>query len=366
MKIIHCADVHLDSKMTAHLPPEEAGKRRRELLHTFRRMLEFAAQNEVAAIIIAGDLFDGDSVSVLAKNTVYEGITSYPDIDFYYLRGNHDASSFLNGLSHIPANLKLFGQEWTYYTANAGGAGNIVISGLELTEQNLRRRYEDLTLDSRCFNIVVLHGQIGSGSQVETINLKELQHKGIDYLALGHIHAYQMGRLDARASYCYSGCLEARGFDECGQHGFVLLEIDERTGQYQQSFVPAAARCFHQLSVDISDCRSSGEIAGKIERLLREESFAAGDMMKLILTGRQEIGAEKDIDMLTQQFRDCFYFFKIYDQTAWQVDYQHYQAEASLKGEFVRLLQRQEDLSEADKAEIIQCGLSALNGEVMA
>lgn len=365
MKIIHCADVHLDSKMTAHLPPEKAGQRRRELLHTFRRMLEFAAQNEVAAVIIAGDLFDGDRISALAKNTVYEGITAYPHIDFYYLRGNHDASSFLNELTDIPPNLKLFGQEWTYYTADAGGAGNIVISGLELTEQNLHRRYEDLTLDSRCFNIVVLHGQIGSGGQAESIHLKALQNKGIDYLALGHIHSYQMEKLDARASYCYSGCLEARGFDECGEHGFVLLEIDGQTRQYRHTFVPAAARRFHEIFVDISACRSSGEIAGRIEGLLQAQAFAPGDMMKLILTGRQEIGAEKDVEMLTQQFRDRFYFFKIYDQAGWQVDYRRYETEPTLKGEFVRLLQRQENLDEAEKAEIIQYGLSALNGEVM-
>lgn len=365
MKIIHCADVHLDSKMTAHLPPEQAGQRRRELLHTFRRMLEFAAQNEVGAVIIAGDLFDGDRISALAKNTVYEGITAYPQIDFYYLRGNHDAFSFLNELTELPPNLKLFGSDWTYYTANAGGAGNLVIGGLELTDQNLHRRYEDLTLDSRCFNIVVLHGQIGSSGQTESISLKALQHKGIDYLALGHLHAYQKEKLDERGSYCYSGCLEARGFDECGEHGFVLLEIDEQTRQYRHTFVPAARRRFHELTVDISTCYSSSEIAGKIERLLQEKAFAADDMLKLILTGRQEIGAEKDVEMLSQQFRNRFYFFKIYDQARWQVDYRRYEKEPTLKGEFVRLLQRQEGLTEEEKAEMIQYGLQALSGEVM-
>ena len=34
MKLIHCADLHLDSRMESGLPPEKARERRMELLHT--------------------------------------------------------------------------------------------------------------------------------------------------------------------------------------------------------------------------------------------------------------------------------------------------------------------------------------------
>ena len=47
------------------------------------------------------------------------------------------------------------------------------------------------------------------------------------------------------------------------------------------------------------------------------------------------------------------------------MDYRRYETEPTLKGEFVRLLQRQENLDEAEKAEMIQYGLSALSGEVI-
>ena len=36
MKIIHCADIHLDSKMSANLTKEKARERKTELLTTFR------------------------------------------------------------------------------------------------------------------------------------------------------------------------------------------------------------------------------------------------------------------------------------------------------------------------------------------
>ena len=58
MKIIHCADVHLDSRMLRHLSKEQAKERRNEILNTFGQMVTYAAKNDVAAIIIAGDLFE--------------------------------------------------------------------------------------------------------------------------------------------------------------------------------------------------------------------------------------------------------------------------------------------------------------------
>ena len=90
---------------------------------------------------------------------------------------------------------------------------------------------EFFNFNSNNFNIVVLHGQEANYSdkkdKAEIINLKELKNKNIDYLALGHIHKYKLEKLDNRGIYCYSGCLEGRGFDECGDKGFVLLEIEE-------------------------------------------------------------------------------------------------------------------------------------------
>ena len=77
-----------------------------------------------------------------------------------------------------------------------------------------------------------MHGQesdTDAKDKAEIINLKQLKNKNIDYLALGHIHTYKQSKLDNRGTYCYSGCLEGRGFDECGEKGFVLLNIEDVT-----------------------------------------------------------------------------------------------------------------------------------------
>lgn len=88
--------------------------------------------------------------------------------------------------------------------------------------------YGELNPDPTRVNIVVLHGQVAEykpKNDAPEISLPKLTNKNIDYIALGHIHDFKIEKLDSRCSWCYSGCLEGRGFDECGKKGFVLLDI---------------------------------------------------------------------------------------------------------------------------------------------
>ena len=86
MKIIHCADLHLDSKMTANLSKEQAKERKMEILRTFSRMVEYAKNNQVSVIIIAGDLFDTRTVSATARNLVRDVIIQNSDILSFLMR----------------------------------------------------------------------------------------------------------------------------------------------------------------------------------------------------------------------------------------------------------------------------------------
>ena len=70
MKIIHCSDLHLDSKMERKLSLTKSSERRNELLNNFQRLISFAKENDVKAILISGDLFDSNSARVSTKNVL--------------------------------------------------------------------------------------------------------------------------------------------------------------------------------------------------------------------------------------------------------------------------------------------------------
>ena len=74
MKFIHCADIHLDSKMETNLSSQKAKERKKEILNTFERMVAYAVENNVKGIIIAGDMFDTARITNLTKTRVLNTI----------------------------------------------------------------------------------------------------------------------------------------------------------------------------------------------------------------------------------------------------------------------------------------------------
>lgn len=366
MKIIHCADLHLDSKLTANLSKEKAKERRAELLQTFIDMVEYADKNNVTAIIIAGDLFDVRNISVTARKTVAGAIINHSHIDFYYLRGNHDADGFLGMLEEIPKNLKLFGDSLISYTLSEGTYSNVVITGAELSEKNTNTIYSSLILENDKINIVVLHGQEAvykAKDKAEVINISALKNKGIDYLALGHIHSHKEDRLDNRGIYCYSGCLEGRGFDECGQCGFMFLDIDCENKNISHSFIPFARRTLYTINTDVSGCLTSMDILRRVRDRLDEGAYSAESLVKVVLCGSVDVECEKNTEFIRKQLENRFYFVKVYDETCLAVDYNAFALDASLKGEFIRTVMSEENMDEERKAEVIRYGIQALAGE---
>ena len=218
----------------------------------------------------------------------------------------------------------------------------------------------NLILDQADFNIVTLHGQetnyVGQ-DRTQIINLPDFKNKNIDYLALGHIHGYRSDRLDDRGIYCYPGCPEGRGFGDSGSKGFVLLDIDEETKELSYDFIEFAKRRLYEIEVEISEdmntTRIIGEIRAKIKGIRRE------DLLKVILTGTVAMDFDIDAERIQQVFAPEYYYFAISNRTKTRIDYDSFANDRSLKGEFVRLMQKSE-MDEEERANIIELGMKAI------
>jgi len=350
MKLIHCADLHLDSPLEANLPSEKVRQRRTELLNSFAKLVRLADEGGVSAILIAGDLFDSDHITKKTEKYVMDLITSHPDLYFFYLAGNHDRGNRLFDTEEKPKNLCTFGDGWQTYRF-----GEVTITGSERPDP------DTLVLGEDDLNIVMMHGQerAGRGAAGEdVIRFAKLKNKNVDYLALGHLHDYRTAAIDARCTACYSGCLEGRGFDECGQKGYVLLQIEN--GKLHHSFVPMSRRVLHTVECDVGGLTSQLALEERVMEAV--ESIPASDLVKVVLVGQAPAEAERDLAHLSEVLSERFYFAKIYDHTRLLILPESYRNDISLKGEFVRRVMAS-GLSEAEKERVIACGFRALMGE---
>ncbi|MBO5737157.1 MAG: DNA repair exonuclease [Clostridia bacterium] len=349
-KFIHCADIHLGSKMESKLTKEKAEERRTEVRNTFHRMVQYAKAEGVRAILLSGDVFDSDRPLKRDKVFFYDVVKGNPEIDFLYLRGNHDGKESYTeeGLS----NLKTFSSEWTGYDYDG-----VHICGLEIVRENAQSFYSTLKLDKDRKNIVMLHGQVESSTGVDKVHVGKLADKNIDYLALGHIHSYSENKLDDRGRYAFSGCLEGRGFDELGSKGFVLLEVDDVV---KSTFVPFAQRTIHEFMVDVTDSKNNYEAYQAVKKQVK---INAADLYRIQLIGEiayEDETLEGDVENLLNL--EC-YFASVKNHTARKIDPAAYEGDASLRGEFVRTVLAKTDIDDARKREIITLGLKVLAGQ---
>ena len=357
MKIIHCADLHLDAKLSTNFDEKQRKQRNAELLHTFERMVDFAVKNGVGAVLIAGDMFDRKTVSKIVRDTVFNCIEKAENKEFYYVRGIHDENF---EAVELPRNMHVFTDEWTSFDLGE----NITLSGSELTKNNCGYILSSIRNSPDCFNIVMLHGaatEITDKEDCLNINLKELRDKYIDYAALGHIHAPRWEKLDDRGIYCYSGCLEGRGFDECGERGFMLLDIDSSAHTFSHEFVPFAHRRLYEVCADVTDCKNNYDVLKKIEEAT--VGLADENLVKIVLQGKIDVALTLDEDfLLTGEALSRFYLAQVKSEYTRKVDYSVFEHDKSLKGEFVRSVNGAE-LTDEEKAEIIGLGIRLLSGE---
>lgn len=350
MKLIHCADLHLDSPLETNLSAEQARERKNEILSTFAKLVRLASAGGVSAILIAGDLFDSNHISRKTEKYVLDLIRTHPELYFFYLSGNHDRGNALHQAEDKPENLCLFEDGWRSYAF-----GEVTVTGSEKPEP------DTLRLNPNHLNIVLMHGQERAGKGAfgeDVIRFSALKKKNIDYLALGHLHEYRTAKIDERCTACYSGCLEGRGFDECGPKGYVLLET--QNNRITHRFVPLARRTLHTAECDITDFSSQLDLENKVLDAVRE--IPSSDLVKVVLRGQVPAEVQKDLSHLNTVLSERFYFAKISDQSRLLIHPQSYCNDISLKGEFVRRVMASK-LSEEEKERIIACGFGALAGE---
>ena len=403
VKLIHTADLHLDSAFRSRFTKEEAENRRQKQLMAWKELLSFAVEKRVQGILIAGDLFDSPVVSHGTMDFFLSTISEHPEISFFYLRGNHDTENTFRYQENLPKNLFLFSEKGKKYRLNdrlllAGveygtkdisfgenegatqgvgqaaeqGVGQENVHGAEALRKSESESEEEskfLKLKEEDCNILLLHGALYQGSAKgdavqgeEGIFLKNLEKLPLSYIALGHIHKGGEGKLNNGALWAYPGCLQGRGFDEEGERGFLYLKVEEEKKEIRKEFIPIKQGEFRILEIELLEDEGTLACLKKIEVEMEKAGIAKEDSLRIILKGKKGLEQERNLRYLQLQLQDSVFFLEIRDECELSWNREEAMKEKSLKGEFLRVLAAADNLSKEEQEEIIALGMGLLQG----
>ena len=227
---LHAADIHLDSPLTGLSRYEgvPADLVRRAPRAAFDQLIQTAIERQVAFVVIAGDLYDGDWKD--AGTGLYfaaaMGRLDRAGIPLYLLKGNHDAASEISRQLPAPANVHSFSDRkaQTHLIPHLG----VALHGRGFAErsaaENLAQTYPDPVAGA--FNIGVLHTSLAGHAEHETYapcTAQELAARGYHYWALGHVHEHRV--IGENPHIVFPGNLQGRHIREDGPRGAVLVHV---------------------------------------------------------------------------------------------------------------------------------------------
>lgn len=353
MKLLHAADLHLDAPFAA-LTAEQAARRRAEGRDLLRRLCQVAKEEQVDLVLLSGDLFDGERVYRETLHALRESLASLT-MPVFLAPGNHDPYNHHSPYAALdwPANVHLFHTE---------EVTSVEVPGLSCTVHGTAflhaTEHEDRWVGFRAptdgrIHIGVAHGEVTSaGSAYHPISLDTIAASGLDYLALGHVHTCSGIQHAGATAWAYPGCPEGHGFDETGDKGCLLVEVE--TGRAEARFIPLGRRRYLVLEADVTG-RSALDAA-------REALSAATaeDCVKLRLVGQSDLPCP--LERLERELGGLVYALRLTDSTRPRTGLWDRAGEDTLTGAFLRQLRERAAAGEETALLAVRFGLAALEG----
>ncbi len=370
IKMIHAADIHLDSPF-AMLDLQKSELRRQELRSSFDALINLAYSTRANLMIIAGDLFNGAFVTHETLNMITRGFESIPDCRIVIAPGNHDPAGEDSIYNKIRFSNNVFVFNSPELTSFDFPDINCTVYGYAFTSS----RMESCPIgtigpkDKSRVNILAAHADMTSPiSPYAPLSERDIELAGFDYTALGHVHnSSGVKALSNGTYYAYSGCLEGRGFDETGEKGVITARLEKDNGKlaFESKFVPFSKRTYLTHSLDITGSDSNTAILAKIDACIKESKYNDSHAVKFVLTGLLDPSLRVFTHYLEQQISSLF-LCKIEDNTLPLYECSYLESDPSIRGALfdkLRVLLESEDRTQREIASMaLRYGLIALSG----
>lgn len=251
VKIVHAADLHLDSPLRGLSDYEGAplGEIRGATRRAFENLVDLCIDEGASLLVLAGDLYDGEWKDYSTGLFFVEQMVRLRDagIRVAWVRGNHDAASKITRHLNAPGNvreLSCSAPETIAYEDLGVAVHGVGYATREVTD-NLAVSYPAPLPGS--FNLGLLHtsldGRPGHAAYAPC-TLEQLRAREYDYWALGHVHRREV--CCEEPWVVFSGNLQGRHIQETGPKGASVVTLEGgrvRSVEHRAVDVVRWARC---------------------------------------------------------------------------------------------------------------------------
>lgn len=364
IKLLHCADLHLDSPFSGlDLAKSEAA--REEQRELFRSLICHAKNRRVDLLLIAGDLFDSGFTSSSTVKFVSDMLATL-SCPVVITPGNHDPYTETGLYStSFPSNVYIFKSEKlsSFYFDKI----NLAVHGYAFTSA---RHDEspldgDFSLDPTKVNVLCAHTDLDVPlSPYAPISSRQLSTSGFDYAALGHVHNAPEIQKFGKTVTAYSGCMQGRSFDELGFGGAIEVNIEGTKVSCQK--VTLAKRRYMTETVDVTGATSDADVATMLRKRIVFGNYKEDTALRVTLTGLLAPDYTPSPDAIIHA-TEGLYKLEIRDETTPLLDYADLEKDMTIRGEYYRLLveviRNGNPEERANATAALRIGLCALDGK---
>lgn len=298
VKLLHAADLHIDSPMRGLIRYDGApvDQMRGATRTAVENLVDLALAENVTAVLLAGDVYDGTwrdfSTGLFFTNQMAR--LRAADIPVFMISGNHDAENKMTRELPLPDNVHRFDSDKAQ-TALREDLG-LAVHGQSFATGSVK---DDLARDyplphSDLFNVGILHtsltGRPGH-DHYAPCSVDQLAHHGYEYWALGHVHKRAIEYSDG-AHVVFPGNTQGRDAGETGAKGCTLVSVDNLrvVGEPEHRDLDTSAR-WHEIRVDLSDAKDLDDACDLVEDQLVTEVVTPSapdrsNAVRVVATGR--------------------------------------------------------------------------------
>ena len=282
MKLLHAADLHIDSPLRGlsryeGAPAEEIRKAAR---HAVENLVELATTESVDAVLLAGDVYDGDWKDY--KTGLFFAAQmrrlQAADIPVMLVAGNHDAASTITRELRLPDNVHRFATDRPESVVREDLGLAVHGQGYAVRDvtENLAARYPDPC--PGLYNVGLLHTALSGGydghATYAPCGVGELVASGYDYWALGHVHTRQVVH-EEQPWIVFPGNTQGRHARETGGKGATLVTVaDDGRASLEHRDLDVVRWAL--VEVDASGARDVEDVLDRLDHAFARERKRAG------------------------------------------------------------------------------------------